>query len=193
MTLGSNIKKFRILKGMKAYQLASAVGITTAYMSEIEKGKKIPLLPLAQKIAEAIGVSVSDLLGENQSIFKRDKLVELRGNRTYAEFAEQLQQKLNIPITALQLESYEKGQKDDEGNIKEPPKSVILQICKAEGQDPDYFYYLNSLNQELLDSDFFQYSSNSSLQRVLKKITENNLDLSKIEAFIDGMMAQKRS
>lgn len=193
MNLGSNIKKFRTLKSMKAYQLATAVDITTAYMSEIEKGKKIPLLPLTQKIAEALGVSVSDLLGESQSIFKKEKLIELRGNRTYTEFAEQLQEKLNIPITALQLESYEKGGEDDSGNTKEPPKSVILQICKAEEKNPDYFYYINSLNQELLESDFFQYSNNPSLQRLFKKIAENDLNLSKIETFIDGMIAQKES
>lgn len=50
--LGFIIKKLRLFHGDKQYELASAVGTSKSYISEIEAGKKQPSIELVDKIAE---------------------------------------------------------------------------------------------------------------------------------------------
>lgn len=64
MSLGSNVIKFRKQKGLVDTQLSKKSNITSGYMSEIENNKKIPTVETMQKIAKALNVTVSELLGE---------------------------------------------------------------------------------------------------------------------------------
>lgn len=64
MSIGENIIKRRKAINMKAAELCRRAGITSAYMSQIEKDKRIPTLDVLQKIANELNVTVSDLLGE---------------------------------------------------------------------------------------------------------------------------------
>jgi len=64
MELGKNIARIRKLKKMTSSQLAEFVGIKQPYLSQIEKGKRTPSLEVIQKIAQVLGTTVSELLGE---------------------------------------------------------------------------------------------------------------------------------
>lgn len=66
MELGRRIAHQRAVAGLKSKELADLAGIKQSYVSSIENGRKIPTIQVLQKIAKALGVSVSELLGEDR-------------------------------------------------------------------------------------------------------------------------------
>ena len=66
MELGKNIAALRALTGLKSKELAEIAGIKQSYISSIEKGRKIPTIQVLLNIAQALGVTVSELLGESR-------------------------------------------------------------------------------------------------------------------------------
>jgi len=61
-TLGNNLKKIRIKKGMSQGDISRSLNMDRAYLSGIENGKRNPTLSNIEKIAKALGVSTSELL-----------------------------------------------------------------------------------------------------------------------------------
>ena len=58
------IKTLRESKGLSQKALADAVGVTDAYITMLETGKrKNPSLDVLRKLAKALGVPVTELLG----------------------------------------------------------------------------------------------------------------------------------
>ena len=62
MSVSENIKAKREEAGLTQSELADRVGVTKGFMSQIERGSKIPSLILGAMIAEVCGCSVLDLL-----------------------------------------------------------------------------------------------------------------------------------
>ncbi len=60
--LGENLRKLRLRKEMSQVHLATALGVDRAYISNIENGRMNPTLSTLEKIANALGVSSSELL-----------------------------------------------------------------------------------------------------------------------------------
>ena len=58
---GSPVRVFREHRGLRAGELAQQVGISQGYLSEIEAGKKTGSLGVLKRIAEVLGVELSDL------------------------------------------------------------------------------------------------------------------------------------
>ena len=58
----SPVRLWRERRGLKANELAKKTGITGAYLSEIETGKKPGSIEALRKIARILGVLVDDLL-----------------------------------------------------------------------------------------------------------------------------------
>lgn len=50
---------------MSQYKLAKIAGISRGYLNEIEKGLKIPRLPMLEKIAKALKVRMGDLIQDD--------------------------------------------------------------------------------------------------------------------------------
>jgi transcriptional regulator with XRE-family HTH domain len=64
--IGRRIKHFREEKGISSAELASRAKISRSYLSELENGKgehKRPSADVMYKIGNALGISMSDLLG----------------------------------------------------------------------------------------------------------------------------------
>jgi len=61
---GMKIRELRKAKGLSSDKLAEMIGTAGAYIREIELGKSQPSLKMLNKIAKALGVSVSELLEE---------------------------------------------------------------------------------------------------------------------------------
>lgn len=61
-TLGERIRHRRVEQGIALTQLAIAVGISKGYMSEIERKNKTPTVYVAYGIAEALGLTLPELL-----------------------------------------------------------------------------------------------------------------------------------
>jgi len=60
--LGQNLKRIRTKKKMSQGDIARALEVHRAYVSGIETGKRNPTLATLEKLASALGVSVSELL-----------------------------------------------------------------------------------------------------------------------------------
>ena len=56
-----NIKKFRLEKGLTQEKLSELIGISTDYLSEIERGKKTPSFKRMELLAKALGIEVYKL------------------------------------------------------------------------------------------------------------------------------------
>ncbi len=64
--IGINIKKLRKLKHLSQIELAVAVGIDRAYLSEIENGRTNVSINILYAIADSLELSIVDLLAENK-------------------------------------------------------------------------------------------------------------------------------
>ena len=60
--LGLNLKRIRTKKKMSQGDIARAIEVHRAYVSGIENGKRNPTLATIEKLANALGVSASELL-----------------------------------------------------------------------------------------------------------------------------------
>ena len=60
--LGQNLRKWRLKKNMSQVDLATALSVDRAYISNIENGRMNPTLSTLEKIAKALGISSSELL-----------------------------------------------------------------------------------------------------------------------------------
>ena len=60
--LGENLRNWRLKKKMSQGDLATALGVDRAYISNIENGRMNPTLSTLEKIAGALGISSSELL-----------------------------------------------------------------------------------------------------------------------------------
>ena len=57
-----NLAEIRKAKGWSQQELADKSGVSQTYISELEANKKQPTVPIAQKLALALGVSIGELL-----------------------------------------------------------------------------------------------------------------------------------
>lgn len=57
-----NVRRIRVDRGIPQEQLAYDAGIDNSYMSGLELGKANPTIDLLERIAETLGVPLSDLL-----------------------------------------------------------------------------------------------------------------------------------
>lgn len=62
MSIGENIRRIRKERGLTQEELAKKVYVGAPMICMIERGTKAPSLQLGKELAEALGVSVDDLL-----------------------------------------------------------------------------------------------------------------------------------
>lgn len=86
--LGKNIRNIRTEKKMSIVKLAEIAGIGNSTISQIESGRRQTLQGATiEKIANALEVSTSDLLGdETQSRFETNDALDILNIMMYADF-----------------------------------------------------------------------------------------------------------
>lgn len=91
--IGRNIQFYRELKQLKGKDLAARVGCSVGALSHIEKGNRQPSLDMLYKIADALGVSVINLVMDEKEIsrFYYDEAV-----KAYHPGSEQLNKVMDI-------------------------------------------------------------------------------------------------
>lgn len=57
----NRVREFRTARGWTLEELEAASGLTNGFISEIERGLKIPTIRSCQALARALGVSVEEL------------------------------------------------------------------------------------------------------------------------------------
>jgi len=60
--LAQNMKRIRLAKQMSQGDICRKLGLDRAYISNVESGKRNPTLSTIEKIAQALEVSVNELL-----------------------------------------------------------------------------------------------------------------------------------
>ena len=70
MNIGNNIKKYRKIKGLTQIQLAEKIGVSTITIKNYENNRRQPSLETLNKIAEALNVSVSELISDENTSHK---------------------------------------------------------------------------------------------------------------------------
>lgn len=66
------ISNFRKYKKFSQDRLATEIGRTRSYLSDVERGVKIPSLETLTRIADALEVSIDSLLGRDDKNFYND-------------------------------------------------------------------------------------------------------------------------
>ena len=66
--IGKNIQFYRDLREMKGKDLAAKVGCSVGALSHIEKGSRQPSVDMLYKIADALDVSVINLVLDEKEI-----------------------------------------------------------------------------------------------------------------------------
>ena len=61
MSIGENIRRYRIGKAMTQLELAQAVGVTQPMIAQIERDTKAVTMPLGRDIAQVLGKNIGDL------------------------------------------------------------------------------------------------------------------------------------
>ena len=64
-SIGDRIRETRVNKGMTQQQVADSIGVTYQNISQYERGLRTPKNETLIKIADALGVSVYELIGFN--------------------------------------------------------------------------------------------------------------------------------
>lgn len=72
--IATNVRRFRQAGGMTQAQLAAAADVADATISRIERGRLVPSVELAGRLAKALDLGVDDLLGPEPKDAKKGQL-----------------------------------------------------------------------------------------------------------------------
>jgi len=67
--MGERIKKRREYLNIPSSDLASTIGVSSSFISQIERAKAFPSILTLKKIADVLQTTVGDLIGENETLF----------------------------------------------------------------------------------------------------------------------------
>ena len=73
---GNNVRLLRKQKGLSQEKLAKLAGVHTTYIGQIERGEKKCTLEVADKIAVALGTSLSTMLDDGTNKSRAEILAE---------------------------------------------------------------------------------------------------------------------
>lgn len=68
MSIGTNIKIYRKKQNLTQKELATIVDVTDATINRYEQGQREPNIEMMNKIADALNVSVNDLISDSNTI-----------------------------------------------------------------------------------------------------------------------------
>jgi len=66
VAMNETLKTLRRAKGWSQTRLARESGVSQTYISDLEAGRSNPTVPVLKRLAAALGVRVSDLIGEGE-------------------------------------------------------------------------------------------------------------------------------
>ena len=99
---GERLKAKRLDKKLSQRELASKVGVTHAYISQVERGQKTPTFETTLKLADALGISFIDLYDN-----------KLQLDQNWVIFNKQLEEKNITPEEAMKYINIALRIKDD--------------------------------------------------------------------------------
>src|SRR5688572_19823329 len=146
LIMGLKLKQLRTEKGMSLAELATATGISTSYLNEIEKGKKFPKADKIATLAAALEVSY-------------DWLVSLKMNKKLAPVAEILQSRIMKELL-LDVFGIDKSQLLDLLS-RVPVKlnaflNTLIEISRNYGMRVENFYFSALRSFQEMHENYFE-------------------------------------
>jgi len=124
-------------------QFASCCKVDAGHLSRVLRGRMVnaPSPETLKKIAENAQnrVTYEELMlaaGHLVKKFVGSNIKLLRGEKSYEEYSLYLKMQVNISISPMLLERYEKG-------LEQPEDVIVEHIAKAERLEPQFFYQEN--------------------------------------------------
>lgn len=97
--IGEKIKQLRQNKKMSISELAEKAGVAKSYLSSIERNlQSNPSIQFMEKISEVLGVTVNELIGDNQEERAEEQLDK--------EWLELVHEAMNSGVTKDQFKEY---------------------------------------------------------------------------------------
>ena len=100
MSIGDRIKAKRLGLKLTQQDLSKELRITPQHISAIEQNKRLPSLPMLEKLAEELGVTIDYLVTGKESVLcgllpaiKADPRLSLKARRAVASIIEELYEK----------------------------------------------------------------------------------------------------
>lgn len=91
LRLGKRIKQLRVMRDMTQEELAEASNVSISFLGNVERGSKNPTVETIYKIANALDVTMSELLSfdTGMQVLEEPTSVELR--RLLSEYSDKIQ------------------------------------------------------------------------------------------------------
>ena len=64
--IGTTIRKLREVKGWSQAELAEAVHLSTPYAALLDRGERLPSLPVLIRVADVLGITLDTLVGRSK-------------------------------------------------------------------------------------------------------------------------------
>ncbi|SHJ32156.1 helix-turn-helix domain-containing protein [Desulfofundulus thermosubterraneus] len=126
LSLGDKIRIMRNEKNLSLQELAERAGISLSYLSEIERGTVYPALSTLKRIAEALEVSPTSIMGQEGSLGHKLKALREEYGLTQAQLA-------NLAgVTAGLIGQIEQGK-------VQPSLKTLEKLSEVMGVSPCYF------------------------------------------------------
>ena len=167
--LGENLKRIRLEKGVSRKELAEKLGVSTSAVTKYENGVQAPLLEKVFLLAAILGVSITDLTGDNQN-FIDNKIFEYRLQR-----AIKILQKAECEVETVDgayLVSFELNfLHSDDKIFSVKPKKMTLKISDAES-----LIKMVEKTAETLFSTKYSYHFRDFFHEIFQGATAEDLD-----------------
>lgn len=162
MVLGSNIRKYRMMLGMRQEDLAEICGCSSSHIGQIENARGVPSLEMTVKISNALSVTVDhlsyqpslwlydgSLSGPSEifdfTMYHNPDLIGIWSAVIPAELGGGISLNLNIGRGGNLTYSYGRGNSEpialyegtwsrpDEAMVQFGPECVVFELCLVEG------------------------------------------------------------
>ncbi len=181
LKLGEKIRIIRNEKGLSLQELADKAGISLSYLSEIERGTVYPALNTLKRLAAALGVSTSSIMGNEGTLGHRLRSLREEYGLTQAQLA-------NLAgVTAGLIGQIEQGK-------VQPSLKTLEKIADVMGVSPCYFIMESgSVDQvvSLMNPELRELLVHPNVQSVLSLIT--NLNEKELQFVLNFIQLFKRS
>lgn len=181
LSLGDKIRLLRTEKKMSLQELAERAGISLSYLSEIERGTVYPSLNTVKRIAEALDVPPTSIMGQEGSLGYKLKALREEYGLTQAQLA-----KL-AGVTAGLIGQIEQGK-------VQPSLKTLEKLAEVMGVSPCYFIMEpGAVDQmlSLMNPELRELLMHPNVQAVLNLVC--NLNQKELQFILNFIQLFKRS
>jgi transcriptional regulator with XRE-family HTH domain len=177
LSIGKNIKKYRIHNGLTQKDLAKKLNITDSAITRYERGDREPNIEMINKLAAALGVSSNDLISATEDTFSLDLLSCVQ--RAYQNYANSFPN--DLCLTRILM--------DDCGFSEERASEVVYsQASLIVDEIEKIISYINEIDPDTYN-DFLKETDREKVIVLGKKIASqrlrNNVSVSELSILCD--------